>query len=756
MQKPLLCILLVAVAVFCSACVARMLVPEEEIKYSEARYDEVIAVLEPSFDSNGTLGFISMRRLCESYRKVKSFDRYVSCLDRMDAHGWLGLMSTLDRTRLQIDLGNYREAISTCEPVLDAGKFRRSQGHMDLLGVCGLAYALNGEKNRAHDAVIKMESLPFNMFSDQPSYFQDRDLHEAKIYLALQRYDKALEVMQRVNLVYNTATAIFKAEATAVFGIPNVLLYTEMPTRFMRVKAEYATGHLKEARAGYDALLALEQTRLDGEIYWQLLSDRGHIAEADKDVVTALDYYSKAIDVVEQQRKTIGSDASKIGFVGNKQALYQSVVDLLIRQGQQVKAFEYVERAKSRALVDLLAGRKDISSKGDLADAGAALQQLAELDGRYGLVSVSVRNDKTQLRSAMGEARELLRQTAPELASLVTVSASSAADVQAQLSPDEVLLEYYGSDDNLYAFTVTRNHIKAVKLDGKGLEADVRALREALRDVRFEAWMPLASKLHARLIAPVADDLAKPKLIIVSHGALHYVPWSALTDTKQFLVDKASIQHLPSASVMQFLVARRAATAKDMLLLGNPDLGDKTMDLPSAEAEAKAIKGIWPNSTILMRKAATKAALTRAGQLFKIIHVAAHGEFVSDQPLASRLLLAPDGSDNGQLTAGDLYEMRLSADLVTLSACETGMGKVLSGDDVVGLTRGFLYAGANSIVASLWPVSDDETKFLMTSFYSNLKKMPKVEALRQAQLETKKKYPHPFFWSAFQLTGMGK
>lgn len=100
--------------------------------------------------------------------------------------------------------------------------------------------------------------------------------------------------------------------------------------------------------------------------------------------------------------------------------------------------------------------------------------------------------------------------------------------------------------------------------------------------------------------------------------------------------------------------------------------------------------------------------------------------------------------------------MRLSADLVTLSACETGMGKVLSGDDVVGLTRGFLYAGANSIVASLWPVSDDETKFLMTSFYSNLKKMPKVEALRQAQLETKKKYPHPFFWSAFQLTGMGK
>jgi len=193
-----------------------------------------------------------------------------------------------------------------------------------------------------------------------------------------------------------------------------------------------------------------------------------------------------------------------------------------------------------------------------------------------------------------------------------------------------------------------------------------------------------------------------------------------------------------------------------MLLLGNPDLGRPDMDLPGAEAEVRAIKAIWPGSTVLLRKSATKGAIDKAGGLFRIIHVAAHGEFASDQPLNSRLLLAPEGSDNGQLTAGDLYGLRLNADLVTLSACETGMGKVLSGDDVVGLTRGFLYAGANSIVASLWPVSDEETKFLMTSFYGNLKRMPKADALRQAQLETKKKYPHPFYWSAFQLTGMGR
>jgi CHAT domain-containing protein len=159
---------------------------------------------------------------------------------------------------------------------------------------------------------------------------------------------------------------------------------------------------------------------------------------------------------------------------------------------------------------------------------------------------------------------------------------------------------------------------------------------------------------------------------------------------------------------------------------------------------------------VLTRRAATKSALTRTGELFRVIHVAAHGEFVSDQPLDSRLLLAPEAGDDGRLTAGDLYGLRLNADLVTLSACETGLGKVLSGDDVIGLTRGFLYAGANSIVASLWPVSDEETSFLMVRLYGNLKTMPKADALRQAQLETKRRYAHPFFWSAFQLTGMGR
>jgi len=121
--------------------------------------------------------------------------------------------------------------------------------------------------------------------------------------------------------------------------------------------------------------------------------------------------------------------------------------------------------------------------------------------------------------------------------------------------------------------------------------------------------------------------------------------------------------------------------------------------------------------------------------------------------LSSGLYLAKDAKNDGVLTVGELYSMNLDADLVTLSACETGLGKVANGDDVVGLTRGFLYAGSRSIVASLWSVDDQATATLMKAFYENLSNQNKQEALRLAQLKTRKTFPHPFYWAAFQLTG---
>ena len=187
-----------------------------------------------------------------------------------------------------------------------------------------------------------------------------------------------------------------------------------------------------------------------------------------------------------------------------------------------------------------------------------------------------------------------------------------------------------------------------------------------------------------------------------------------------------------------------------ILVFGNPDLGDSRYDLVYAQNEAIAVAGTQPRSKVLLRADATETAFKKYGGDFNFIHFATHGQFNADEPLSSALLLAKDAESDGRLTVDKLYSSKIDVDLVTLSACETGLGRIANGDDIVGLTRGFLYAGSSSIVASLWRVDDLATADLMTQFYTNLKTLDKREALRQAQLQTKKKYDHPFYWASFQ------
>ena len=188
-------------------------------------------------------------------------------------------------------------------------------------------------------------------------------------------------------------------------------------------------------------------------------------------------------------------------------------------------------------------------------------------------------------------------------------------------------------------------------------------------------------------------------------------------------------------------------------MLGNPDLGDPKLDLQFADEEARLIAQSQPNARLWRRKDASETNFKNAGGHFARLHFASHGKFNADSPLQSGLYLARDTANDGVLTVGELYSMSINADLVTLSACETGLGKVASGDDVVGLARGFLYAGSRSIVASLWSVDDQATGALMKHFYANLATLPKDDALRRAQMATRRDFAHPFYWAAFQLTG---
>jgi len=376
----------------------------------------------------------------------------------------------------------------------------------------------------------------------------------------------------------------------------------------------------------------------------------------------------------------------------------------------------------------------------DAADAEAIIQDASVID-------------KGRTRSIQIRTRQDLKNRAPELASLVTVTHQTVSDLHALIPRDEALIEYYYRGREMYAFILSDGRLKAVKLDSEGLAEDVQAFRRLVDSPSSTGFMEMAEKLYRRLFQPLESTLNKKHLMIVFHGALHYLPANALHDGKGYLIDRYSIRMMPSAGAMKYLSDKKTDRRGGILIFGNPDLGDPGLDLEYAQREAAEIARIRPASRVFVRKEATEAALRRYGSSYPCIHFATHGQFNAESPLKSALLLAPDLEHNGVLTVDKLYSLTLDADLVTLSACETGLSRIANGDDMVGLTRGFLYAGSRSIVASLWKVDDLATSLLMTRFYRELDKTDKREALRTAQLENKKKYPHPYYWASFQLTG---
>jgi CHAT domain-containing protein len=235
-----------------------------------------------------------------------------------------------------------------------------------------------------------------------------------------------------------------------------------------------------------------------------------------------------------------------------------------------------------------------------------------------------------------------------------------------------------------------------------------------------------------------------PKLAVVPHGPLHRVPFHALFDGDEYLIERFEISYAPSATVYT-LCQDREPSGKD----GAAVFGVEDPLIPSAAAEARAVAQRLSGAGLRVGEDATVEALREGAPGCGVLHLACHGLFRSDNPMFSALKLR-----DGWLMAADVLGLDLSGALVTLSACESGRGEVIGGDEVLGLTRAFLGAGAATLVVSLWLVQDDTTTELMGDWYGRLRDGEgRVSALRAAQLELKERYPHPYYWAPFVLIG---
>lgn len=746
-----------------------------------ARYADLAKEIELRLAGGERADTTLLGPLCLAYGKLKHYAKLFECIGRLEGRIRAGdtkikadfvFASPADARPLPgmlnaealLELGQHAQstaaalaALSTlpADPGFDNSTWPPVKYQLSILPLLAISAAHSGARERALEYTKRLENTSIPFFGSALNKpVKSNSL--ARAYMAIGDYANALDNLGSSGLWRLVVGLADATSPMAYQGQGDTLsTQTELPRLLMLSKALAETGKRDDAKTSLDGLLNAPRLKDAGDLYWLALFERGRIGEAEAQLPQAAEFYRRAVEVIEQQRATINTEASKIGFVGDKQAVYARLIAVLVGQGRATEAFEYVERSKSRALVDMLASKRDFATQGlDPGKAKLVLAQLESVEFASKMQDETIKPGENSGVRNLQVLRQEIRATAPEFSSLVTVTSVPSEELRGLLGEGESLVEYYYQGKDLYVFVVSRERLQAVILDATGLTDQVRRFRNALESVGSQAWQTQAQALYARLWKPIEDMVTGKNVVVVAHGALHYLPFAALQNPEgSFLNDRYGLRFLPAASVLKFLRPAVAKKEAQLLALGNPDLGDPKLDLQFAESEATAVAGIFPDSRVLLRKDATETNFKKAGGVFSRIHIASHGKFQADDPLSSGLYLAKDADNDGVLTVGELYSMNLDADLVTLSACETGLGKIANGDDVVGLTRGFLYAGSRSIVSSLWSVDDKATAGLMKAFYENLGKLSKQEALRQAQIKSRQDFPHPFFWAAFQLTG---
>ncbi len=739
------------------------------------RYDLIEKQVE-ALALQGPLRTRDQHALCFAYSKLKRYDKLMPCLNQLQSLISKGDRRTrifglddatpavhLMRAEALTDLGQYAEARKEANDALVWLRKEKSGDDDMVVGAyaaVAIAVALQGDTTVARQTVDILKN-----YSVRSDYKRAKTMALARAQMAIGAWADVIVTLESNDAAFRFDMMLDNFLSGSAFTGRNNWVWTELPRAFMMHKAQLEVGRTDAARAGFDKLLATRELTVNAEIYWQTLLERGRVAERDGQSEKALEFFRKARDLVESQRRSIRTETSKIGFANDKQAVYQGIVRTALKLGDKAQVIEVAEQAKSRALVDMLATKSDFGIYGQRApDIAATFAEFQRADAELALQAPdSSVARRAELAGILQQSSKRLQTLAPQLASLVTAGSVSVERMAAGLGPQETLVGFFGFGTNLYGYTMAGSETRIFQLDGYGLAEDVGEFVQSIKKRRRQT-RDLAEVMYKRLLRPMQSAIAGRDLLIVPHGSLHYVPFAALHDGDKFLNQGRAIRYLPSAMLLGLMPESKTQTAsqKDnvgkLLIFGNPDLGDATLDLPAAQVEAQDLQAMFTQSSeLFVRKAATETLLKERAADFTHIHIASHGEFSADAPLQSRLKLTPDGSNDGFLSVSEIYGLRLNASMVMLSACETGLGSVSTGDDVVGLTRGFLYAGAKNVVGSLWQVDDTATAELSRLMYAAMKRgLPVSKALSEAQEQLMKKKAHPFFWAAFLNSGTGR
>lgn len=567
--------------------------------------------------------------------------------------------------------------------------------------------------------------------------------------------------------------------AAAPFFERSVLFGKAVLARLLLTRIALQIGDLDQAEREAEAASEKMSVVQTPELIYQTHFFLGEIASSRGDRSAARAEYQEARKALEALRTHLHREELKISFVKNRLQVYEALVDLhLDSEGAEVSANEalaYMEAAKSRSMAAMIfhTGRSlPLGEAGQTREALRIRDLRQELNWYYHRIELEQLRREGMSRQCIDElerkARErenALLRTLRELpahdrenVSLEEPSQFSVANLQAALPIDTALIEYYSAGDRLVAAVVTRENIEITTV---AAVSQVTRLLQLLRfqiskfgmgtahtqqfeDALLRATLGHLEALYAELMRPLRPRLREQRLVVVPHGALHFLPFHALRNGDEYIGDSYAVSYAPSAAVFALCQQKAAAEKKGSLVLGIPD--DRA---PQIVTEAQSVAALLPEANLYLGKQATSKILHERGPETALLHIATHGIYRRDNPMFSGIRLG-----DGYINLYDLYQLRLNAKLVTLSGCATGMNFVAAGDELLGLQRGLFYAGATTLLLSLWDVHDRSTAELMQEFYrSYVQTGDAAVSLRGAMRILRRENPHPYFWAPFVLVG---
>lgn len=723
----------------------------------------------------------------------------------------------IDRARAEQSLaityflmGNYNEALRLLDEVravfLDDGRQRDAILVELFISDCLL------QLRRFREVLAKCEQVR-HLFRDLGTRFEAAQavLNEAVAFAGLDMYEEAQRSMDEAralfasegNDVWLAFTDLEQATITLRRGDheravqlarqcaetfeQHAVAVPEAQARLIAARASVALAQADEARTQAQMSLEVGQSHNVPLLVYQARHVLGLLAEQNDNRREAMASYDGAIRALEQLRGHMMVEF-RADFLEDKDVVYEDMVQLCLQSGQAARGLDYAERAKSRALLDLLAYRLDVGLQARREEDQPLVDELTRLRGERDRLYRRWESGEGQAQRGFAtasdgwqEAQQEVLQIEQEITELwhrlLIRNADYARDAalwqvrtepaQPYLDEETLLLEYYLARGELLVFMVSTTEIVVRRLPAS--LADVQRLSQLL-------WLNLRSvprsqaaqgaslvknarailrKLYDLLLAPLRTELdAWRRLIVVPHGPLHYLPFHALHDGTRYLLQTHEVSYLPGASFLRYCYdapspGNQRERSITCLSVGH----SQGAQLPFAVQEAQSVADLWQGEAIVDQQA-TRQAVLQAAPAAQLLHIAAHGDFRPDNPLFSGIAL-----DDGWLTTLDVFNLRLQASLVALSACQTGRNVVAGGDELLGLMRAFLYAGSSSLLLTLWTVEDRSTAQLMETFYGHLREgQGKAEALQTAQRHflaenDDESRAHPYYWAPFFLVG---